>query len=241
MDVVLELELKIYEEEELSLLMDVYTPLKECEAVRENQVLESLLVKNFSKCKVNDRIKIENSHGKILQICHSDGNVKVDSSRIVENGIEVEGVVQIRILYIIGDDDMPFYSMETMIPFRHIIEAEQITENCVYYMRADLEQLSTTMIDSDEIEAKIVINLNALVMKQRETGIIQNIEERELDREKLRNMPGIVGYQVQPQDTLWDIAKRFYTTIDTILELNEMENETIKPYDTLVLMKKVEK
>ncbi len=240
-DVVLELELKIYEEEELSLLMDVYTPLKECEAVRENQVLESLLVKNFSKCKVNDRIKIENSHGKILQICHSDGNVKVDSSRIVENGIEVEGVVQIRILYIIGDDDMPFYSMETMIPFRHIIEAEQITENCVYYMRADLEQLSTTMIDSDEIEAKIVINLNALVMKQRETGIIQNIEERELDREKLRNMPGIVGYQVQPQDTLWDIAKRFYTTIDTILELNEMENETIKPYDTLVLMKKVEK
>ena len=63
--------------------MDVYTPLKECEAVRENQVLESLLVKNFSKCKVNDRIKIENSHGKILQICHSDGNVKVDSSRIV--------------------------------------------------------------------------------------------------------------------------------------------------------------
>lgn len=240
-DVVLELELKIYEEEELSLLMDVYTPLKECEAVREKQILESLLVKNFSKCKVNDRIKIENSHGKILQICHSDGSVKVDSSRIVENGIEVEGVVQIRILYIIGDDDMPFYSMETMIPFRHIIEAEQITENCVYYMRADLEQLSTTMIDSDEIEAKIVINLNALVMKQRETGIIQNIEERELDREKLRNMPGIVGYQVQPQDTLWDIAKRFYTTIDTILELNEMENETIKPYDTLVLMKKVEK
>ena len=46
---------------------------------------------------------------------------------------------------------------------------------------------------------------------------------------------------MQPQDTLWDIAKRFYTTIDTILELNEMENETIKPYDTLVLMKKVEK
>ena len=216
-------------------------PVSYTHLVREKQILESLLVKNFSKCKVNDRIKIENSHGKILQICHSDGSVKVDSSRIVENGIEVEGVVQIRILYIIGDDDMPFYSMEAMIPFQHVIEAEQITEKCVYYMRADLEQLSTTMIDSDEIEAKIVINLNALVMKQREIGIIQNIAERELDREKLRNMPGIVGYQVQPQDTLWDIAKRFYTTIDTILELNEMENDTIKPYDTLVLMKKVEK
>ena len=46
---------------------------------------------------------MENSQGKILQICHSDGNVNVDSTRIVENGIEAEGVVRIRILYIISD------------------------------------------------------------------------------------------------------------------------------------------
>ena len=55
------------------------------------------------------------------------------------------------------------------------------------------------MIDSDEIEVKIVMNLNALVLKQTDTGIIREIEERELDREKLQSMPGIVGYQVQPR------------------------------------------
>ena len=240
-DVVLELDMKFFREEEYDLITDVYTPIRECVPEGKNEVLERLLVRNFSRCRISDRIQVKETQGKVLQLCHSQGKVKIDKTRIVENGVQADGVVMLKILYIIGNDDMPFYSMETMIPFRHIIEAEQITENCVYYMRADLEQLSTTMIDSDEIEAKIVINLNALVMKQRETGIIQNIEERELDREKLRNMPGIVGYQVQPQDTLWDIAKRFYTTIDTILELNEMENETIKPYDTLVLMKKVEK
>lgn len=240
-DAVLEMEMKIYEEEELSLLLDVYTPLRDCEALRENRKLESLLVRNFSKCKVNDRVKAENSQGKILQICHSDGNVKVDSTRIVENGIQVEGIVQVRILYIIGDDEMPFYSMETMIPFSHVIEAADITDKCTYHLRADLEQLSTTMIDSDEIEVKIVINLNALVLKQTDTGIIRGIEERELDREKLRSMPGIVGYQVQPGDSLWDIAKKFYTTIENISQLNGLENENVRPYDTLILMKKVER
>lgn len=240
-DAVLELEMKLYEEEELSLLTDVYTPVRDCRAVRENYKLESLLVKNFSKCKVNDRVKVENSQGKILQICHSDGTVKVDSTQIVENGILVEGIVQVWILYIIGDDEMPFYSMETMIPFSHVIEAESITENCVYHLRADLEQLSTTMIDSDEIEVKIVMNLNAVVFRQTDTGIIQRIEEQELDREKLRSMPGIVGYQVQPGDSLWDIAKKFYTTIDTIVQLNGLESERVKPYDTLILMKKVER
>ena len=240
-DAVLELEMKIYEEEELSLLMDVYTPVKDCHAIREKQKLESLLVKNFSKCKVNDRIKVENSQGKILQICHSDGNVNVDSTRIVENGIEAEGVVRIRILYIISDDEMPFYAMETMIPFTHVIEAKGIDEQCIYHLRTDLEQLSTTMIDSDEIEVKIVMNLNVLVMKQTEMGIIQEIEEQELDREKLRSMPGIVGYQVQQGDTLWDIAKKFYTTIENIMELNGLENEEVKPLDSLILMKKVER
>ena len=240
-DTALELEMKIYEEEDVSLLMDVNTPVKDCRAIRKNYKLESLLVKNFSKCKVNDRVKAENSQGKILQICHSDGTVKVDSTKIVENGILVEGIVQVRILYIIGDDEMPFYSMETMIPFSHTIEAENITENCVYHHRADLEQLSTTMIDSDEIEVKIVMNLNAIVLEQTDTGIIQEIEEHELDREKLCSMPGIVGYQVQPQDSLWDIAKKFYTTIENIVRLNGLENENVKPYDTLILMKKVER
>ena len=104
-----------------------------------------------------------------------------------------------------------------------------------------MEQLSTTMIDSDEIEVKIVMNLNVLVMKQTEMGIIQEIEEQELDREKLRSMPGIVGYQVQQGDTLSYIAKKFYTTIENIMELNGLENEEVKPLDSLILMKKVER
>ncbi|HJB35431.1 MAG TPA: DUF3794 domain-containing protein [Candidatus Blautia merdipullorum] len=239
-DAVLELEMNIYEEEELSLLLDVYTPARDCQAVREEKRLESLLVKNFSKCKVSDRVKAENSQGKILQICHSDGNVKIDDTSITERGILVEGIVQVRILYIVSDDEMPFYSMETMIPFTHLIEAPGISQDCTYHLRADLEQLSTTMIDSDEIEVKIIINLNALVLKGIKTGIIRGIEERELDREKLSSMPGIVGYQVQPGDTLWDIAKKFYTTIDTITQLNHLEDREIRPRDTLILMKKVE-
>lgn len=129
--------------------------------------LECLLVKNFSKCRVGERLKTSENQGKILQICHSDGMVKVDNTQIMENGIEIEGIVTVKILYIISDDEMPFYSMDAIIPFSHIVEAQGIGKECVYHLHTDLEQLSTTMIDSDEIEVKIVLNLNALVMKQR--------------------------------------------------------------------------
>lgn len=43
----------------------------------------------------------------------------------MENGIEIEGIVTVKILYIISDDEMPFYSMDAMIPFSHIVEAQE--------------------------------------------------------------------------------------------------------------------
>ena len=112
MDVVLELDMKLYRETTCNLLQDVYSPNKKCVLVTEPKKLESLLVKNFSKCRVDDRVSIPEPANKILQLCHSEGTIKIDSLRVVENGIQAEGIVQLRILYIISDDDMPFYSME---------------------------------------------------------------------------------------------------------------------------------
>lgn len=240
LDVVLELDLKLYQETACELLLDVYTPQKQAIPVSEPRTLESLLVKNFSKCRVSDRLQVEGVQNKVLQICHGEGSIKVDEKKIVENGIQVEGVVELRILYIITDDEMPFYSVESAIPFTHVVEAPGITADCRYYLRTDLEQLSTTMIDSNEIEVRAVINLNAVVFSGREEEIISEIREEELDMEKLQNMPGIVCYLVQPGDTLWDIAKRFYTTTEEIQKLNGLKSETLQPMDSLLLVKKVE-
>lgn len=116
-EAVLELEMKIYREGEYTLIQDVYTPHRQCIPVRQERTLERLLVKNYSKCRVAERTALEEPRGKVLQICHSDGSVKVDSAETVKDGIRVEGIIQVRILYIVSDDDMPFYSVETAVPF----------------------------------------------------------------------------------------------------------------------------
>lgn len=239
-DVVLELDMKLYQEEEHEVIMDVYTPLKECVPHGRPEILESLLVRNFSKCRLSDRIEVKENQGKILQICHSQGKVKIDKTQIVENGIQAEGIVHMKILYSVGNDDMPFYSMEAMIPFTHVVEARGITQDCEYFLKTDLEQLSTTMVDSDEIEVKAAVSLNVLVMRQEEAVIIDHVEEKPLDMEKIRSMPGLTVYMVKPEDTLWDIAKRFYTTVEEIRSLNELEEEKISPCQPLLLVKKVE-
>ena len=239
-DTVLELDMKLYREEEHDLILDVYSPLKECIPQGKELCLKSRLVRNDSKCRVSDRIELKESQGKILQICHSQGRVKVEKTKIVENGIQADGIVFMKILYITGNDEMPFYSVDGMIPFSHIIEANGINEDSIFFLQADLEQLSTSMIDSNEIEVKAVISLNVLVLQCENRMIISKVEERPLDMEKIQAMPGITVYVVKNGDSMWDIAKRFYTTVEEICELNELEEDRVVPGMPLLLVKKVE-
>ena len=81
-----------------------------------------------------------------MQLCHSNGKVKVDKTRITDKGIVAEGIVALKILYIIGNDEMPFYSMDAMLPFTHLIEAEEIGKDCTYLLQADLEQLGKSSL-----------------------------------------------------------------------------------------------
>ena len=239
-DVVLELNMKMYHEEEHEMVLDVYSPLKEYVPQGKEEILESLLVRNFSKCRITDRVGVKETQGKVLQLCHSSAKVKVEKTHITEKGVEAEGILILKILYIIGNDAMPFYSMEAMIPFSHVIEAKGIKEDCAYYIQADLEQLSTTMVDSDEIEVKAAIGLNVLVIRQWKTLVLEKIDENPLDAKKIQEMPGIIVYMVKPKDSLWDIAKRFYTTVEEICRINDLQEQEIKEGQPLLLIKQVQ-
>lgn len=152
----------------------------------------------------------------------------------------MDGIVRMKVLYIVGNDDMPIYSMEVMLPFSHVVEVRGIEEDSVYYFHTDLEQLSTSMIDSNEIEVRAAVSLNVMVIRCTEEKIIESVEEQPLDPEKIRSMPGITMYMVKQGDTLWDIAKKFYTTTEEIISMNGLENDQVSLGQPLILVKKVE-
>ena len=240
-DVVLELDMKFFREEECSMVTDVYTPLRECIPEGKNEVLERLLVRNFSRCRISDRIQVKETPGKILQLCHSQGKVKIDKTRIVENGVQADGVVMLKILYIIGNDRMPFYSMEAMIPFSHVVEARGIRPDSSYRLKAELEQLSASMADGNEIEIRASVGLNLLAVIREPVFIIDKVEEKPLDMKKIQAMPGILIYMVKPGDALWDIARKYHTSIEEICTLNGLkENQEPSPGTPLLVVKKVE-
>ena len=240
LDAVLELDIQIYEEEHLNMICDLYSPVRELELITAPAVYESLLVCNASKCRVADRMKTGSPDVQILQICHSRGEIKVDDSTITPEGLLVEGVISIQVLYVTSDDNHPFLCLKGVVPFEHLVEADGIGKDSIYYLQTSLEQLTINMVNSEELEVKAVVQINALILNRMTMQHISGVEERPLDMEAVKRLPGFLIYTVQPADTLWDIAKAYHTTVDGICQLNELGAEQVKMGQKLLLVKQME-
>ena len=239
-EVVLDLDIKVYQEDEVEAISDVYSPKMECVPTYRDAVYENLLVKNSSKARVVDRVQVDENRPEMLQICHASGTVKVDEITPVEEGIEVEGIIDVNLMYISSDDSQPLNSMKGVIPFTQVIEVKGMTPNCSYDIKPSLEQMSVIMLDSHEIEVKAVLSLDTIVFKKVVEQIMVDLETKDLDIEMFQAMPSITGYIVKPNETLWDIAKKFYTTMEALQEMNELESTTVHPGDKILVIKQID-
>jgi hypothetical protein len=240
LEVILELAIKVYEVEEPEVLCDVYCPNKEITPIVRNATYENLVIKNNSKYRIADRIKVLEEQPNILQICHAKGGIKIDDIFQEGSELQVEGVIEVDILYISEEDTRPMNSLRGIIPFAQTIELKGMKNGSNYEVKPNLDQLSVMMLDGEEIEVKATINLNTIVFDVITEPIITDIEVSDLDLDKLQAMPGIIGYVVKKEDSLWKIAKKYYTTVDNIMAINDLTDDRVKEGDKLIIMKKVE-
>ena len=229
----------LYEEERAEILTDVYSPVKELVPDREISQYESLVAKSSLRIKAGGKGRLTATQPRILQVCSSVGTVKMDDVRITEEGLMLEGAVMVQVLYLSSDDKNPYAVMEAAVPFQQLASMELLDEHCRFQIQNHLEQLGVNMLDSETAEIKATVAMELFVVKEQQEAFITDIEIREMDLRKIQEMPGIVGYIVQPGDTLWSIAKRYYTTPERICQLNQIEEKEVRPGIGLIIVKTV--
>ena len=239
-EAVLEADLKLYEEKELEILTDVYATNQVVTPVRKEAQYENLLLKNASRMRVTERVALgEKAVGTMLQICHGNAGVKIDECKPVQDGLELEGALEVKLLYISEEDEKPLQSLHTLIPFTHRIEVKGMNEQTIYDLKPIVTDTMFSMFRTDEVEVKADVVFTLLAMERKREEMIEALHCRAFTEEEIDAMPGILGYRVQQGDSLWEIAKRYYTTIPEIMQMNELTSEEIKVGDKLLLLKQM--
>ena len=219
LDLTLSMELQIYREENCQLLQDAYTLDKELVIERESLPIHQLLMKNVSKIRLMEQEQLEPNQQRILQICGSSGNISIDRIQKRENGLHVEGILNVHILYNTTDDAMPFAYTSSQIPFEQFIEIHDFSENSYYWIKDTIEQLQVNLLDSSEYEVKATLQIAVLAVQREYWSNITEIIEEELDMDTLQRQPGMIGYVRQEGEDLWDVAKKYHATTDNMIEI----------------------
>lgn len=239
-EAMMDLNIVMYLEEQIPILKDAYSTSKMLTLETEPVECEQLLLNNHVMVKLNQRMDGGEKKGNILQSCHGHGRVQIDQVRQTPEGLEIEGKGLVSVLYITAEDEIPIDSMTEKISFSQVVEVPEITEKCRVVVRPQVENLEIAMAAANQLDVKMVIGIHVVVLCKPDLDTIREIKESPLNLEQLKEMPGMVGYITREGDSLWEIAKENYTTVEAIKELNQIQSEEIRKGQKLVILKTVE-
>lgn len=237
LDMTVDIMMRVYEEEETELITDIYGVAKEVCAQTYESSLRRLLSKVTGKMKVADRIHAGKGSAPILQLLHSEGSVTMEQQQMVERGILVQGSLNVKVMYITGDDETPYGTAQAQIPYEYTLEVPGIAPEDMSRVQARMEQLQVTMLDGEEMDVKAVLSFHTTVFQMLPMNLIQQVNVADLDRAKQGNLPGMIIYMVKQGDNLWNIGKKYYVPVERLRSMNGLSSDELKPGQKLLIVR----
>lgn len=229
-------EIKLYGMEELNLLRDAYSTEVEMNPKWRNFTMQHLLLRNCAKTKVTDTVMMQGQQA-VLQICNVEGSVSIEETARSAKGILVEGVVGTQITYLNKAENGAIASGTFDIPFSYEIEVPGMREDVTYSIVPFIDQITAMMLNENQIEIKAEVSLEVLAFTNESARAVLDVELTPINMERKKAMPGVIGYIAKKDDTLWGIAKSYYTTVERIKQMNEKDSDSVSEGERLVILK----
>ncbi len=223
-----------------TVLEDAYSLGSELDIERQDADYIELYGRNRAQGTFRGNAEIENGQPEMLQIVKVWGSIRNGRTSVSDNTITADGTADIKIMYIAKDDSEPLRVTETAIPFSQGIEIKGAEENMTADIITEIEDISFSMLSEREAEIRLTISFDAAACGNRTCGIIVGITESE-NGDACPVNGGAVIYTVKKGDTLWNIAKKYHTTVDSIVKLNKAKIENpdlIYPGQRFLIIKK---
>lgn len=235
-DYSVDMNIKLYEDQDLKLIWDLYSPSVEIIPKKENLDCHNLIMRNVAKAKINHRENVGDDNNKILQVCHVYGSVWLDDVDIHQDSVSVEGIVKANVLYISAGEE-PMSCMEIDMPFSYTADTVPLSKDDSVRIYPSIDQLTASLVNSQEIELKGMVSLNMSIFARNSIEAITDMQLEPIDTAKKAAMPGIVGYVVKKGDTLWSVARKYYATTESIRSVNGLESDLLNEGDKIIVVK----
>lgn len=225
-EVEIEISAIAYEEKKIEVIDDLYNP--ECDIKFTTKDIEAVTGNSnvTKKIEINENINL-NDMG-INNVVEVESIPNVIKTNISNNKIIYEGDVNVKI---ISETNLGVEVKQINIPFNTEIITEDSINDMLITNSIEIEKQNIKINDRN-MEYILEININSNISKKSNIRIIDTLEYEEYE---VKSNCGMTIYFVKKGDTLWDIAKRFRTTVDTIINANELESDNVEVGKQLII------
>jgi Predicted glycosyl hydrolase len=237
-EVAVGLKVRTVRRDEVPIIIDAYAPSLRVETEVRNISSNVSAGENASQMVIKESMQLPEGNPEIEKVYDMVCKPSITDLKLQDDKALVEGVVGCDIIYLARGEERAVHSFSDELPFKTSVALP----GCKSYMKpeilAGIESMDCSMVTKDEVEVKIMVECKVSVFDKINKYFIVNMGESE--GEIPVHKASITIYVVQPKDTLWMIAKRYYTTMDDIIKVNEIEEpDKIVPGMKLLIPKRL--
>lgn len=240
-ELVLELDMKLYEPQKVAVLWDIYGIQKDLTPQIQPIAYDVLTGQHRGNIKVSDKMNMSVTDNGQPRILYADGRSVLEKCEVTNDGVLVNGMLICQVLYMSGAEENEFGSSQCMIPFSQMVEMtgemprEKGNITCNVQLHCNDLQFAFDM--DGNLEAKANVAYDMLTFEKMAGRNITNIAVSEMDMEKCNNLPSMAIYFAKQGDTLWEMGKKYCVPIRQIREMNHLTSDEMKAGDKVLIVR----
>lgn len=219
-----------YDNKEINVIQDLYSPSTNLKFEQSNIRMIQNKATYDGTYSINQKELLDIGDEKVYDV---DAKVVVTNSRVNDNEVMING--NVNLLFTCSSNGMTGIQTRKLdVPFECKVSCNGISSKSNVKVKPDIILQDFNIMPGGEVNVKLDLGFNIVSSRNVDLKLINNIEELENEYVDDYNM---VIYQVKPNDSLWKIAKDFNSTVQSIIDTNELKSDKIFPGDQLFIEK----
>lgn len=201
---------------------DAYVPGMKASLDEASFKKAELIEHKVDSLTVKEAVDLPSSMPPMDRVCPVFAQVSAKDVRCENGRLHVSGQITVVILYI-TDDPCPLAQFTHELPFSAVYDCPKGELFASLY--AEVSHCDYTFVNQGKLDIRCLVDVTADVYACTNSyNVIAGADFEEAPRAK---RPSIIIYFVKSGDTLWNIAKRYNTTVEKILSANAMTSGDI--------------
>lgn len=219
--------------EEVEIIQDGYSPNKTIDMEVQEYNVYVIQGQGHEECLVKGDIDIKSNSVKPNKIIMTTGSVSLIDKKVKDDKVEIEGLLKVNVLYSTEDEKEYVLTMDEEIPFSCKVHINGIKPEMNVLCTVCLEMIEGNL-EAGNVSIRAIVRVHCKAGYDSKKKFL--VDMKAMDGDIPKKKASIIIYVVQPGDTLWQIAKNYFTTMGNIIEINDLnEGEEVKPGQKLII------